>query len=333
MTFLSDSVIARLKDAAAPPAAHPAPPSPDRYRLGEEIGRGGMGTIYRAVDTVLDREVAIKVPNAADHHDLERRLQIEAHVLARLEHPGIVPIHDAGRLADGRPFYVMKVVRGHTLPAYMAGEPAEAERLRVFERICETMSFAHANGVIHRDLKPENIMVGAFGEVMVMDWGAAKVEELDVADRVERPASPDAAGTAAGTVIGTRGFMAPEQASGSRSVDPRTDVFGLGGLLFFMLTGRVASRGAAAATAASGVSKPLRAVCATALAFDPAARYSSAAALAEDLARYRSGLPVAAFREGLLDRTRRVGRTYRAAILLVLAYVVMRAVVAFTARW
>jgi serine/threonine protein kinase len=334
--MLSNEAVERLRNAARDRAPVEPGSAEERYRLEGEIGRGGMGIVYRAYDTLLEREVAVKVPSQAAGADLERRLQLEAHVIARLEHPGIVPIHDTGRFADGRLFYVMKQIRGHTLPDYLASAPAQAERLRVFERICETISFAHANGVIHRDLKPENIMVGAFGEVMVMDWGAAKV-----LDRGEDATShgPDTAApsrhTRPGTAVGTRGFMAPEQAGHAPAVDARADVYGLGAILLFMLTGHAppAEGAAAAALTAPGLDRPLRAVCARALAADPGDRYAGASAVAEDLARYRSGLPVEAHRETLLDRSRRLGRTYRTAILLVLAYIVMRAVVALTAGW
>ena len=334
--MLSNEAVARLRAAARDAASPVDGTAADRYRLGEEIGRGGMGIVYRAFDTQLDREVAVKVPNHAPGADLERRLEVEAHVIARLEHPGIVPIHDAGRLGDGRAFYVMKQIRGHTLPDYLSSAPPRAERLRVFERICETISFAHANGVIHRDLKPENIMVGAFGEVMVMDWGVAKVLGAAPDASGDHPGLAAPAGhTRPGTAVGTRGFMAPEQAGPALTVDVRADVYGLGAILLFLLTGQIppADRAAAAALAAPGLDRPLRAVCARALADRPDARYPSAAALAADLARYRSGLPVEAHRESLLDRSRRIGRTYRTAILLVFAYIVMRAVVALTAGW
>ena len=189
------------------------------------------------LDEELGREVAIKIPNALASASLERRLRSEARVLARLEHPGIVPIHDAGRLADGRLFYVMKRVRGRTLGEHLRDNPDLTERLRLFERICEPVAFAHAQGFIHRDLKPENVMVGAFGEVMVMDWGVAKTVgsrqsavdshslqsqssvPVDSRSSVESPVPVDSASnsaprTDAGTVVGTAGFMAPEQARG-----------------------------------------------------------------------------------------------------------------------
>ena len=166
---LSDAAVTRLRALGRWPEFESG-----RYAVVEEIGRGGMGTVYLALDEELGREVAIKIPNALASAGLERRLRNEARVLARLEHPGIVPIHDAGRLADGRLFYVMKRVRGRTLGEHLRDNPDLNERLRLFERICEPVAFAHAQGFIHRDLTPGNVMVGAFGEVMVMDWGVAK---------------------------------------------------------------------------------------------------------------------------------------------------------------
>jgi serine/threonine protein kinase len=278
-----------------------------------------MATVYLASDRELDREVAVKVPHDEIGSALESRLRIEARVLARLEHPGIVPIHDVGRLADGRLFYVMKLVRGRTLRAYIADLRDLSERLRVFERICEPVAFAHAHGCIHRDLKPENVMIGAFGEVMVMDWGVARVENAGDS------------GAEDAIVVGTRGFMPPEQAQGIADVDARADVFGLGAILYFLLTGEdPGARGVAPISARRNVPRPLRAVCARALAADPGARYASVGALAEDVARYRAGAAVDAHRENLLERAARVGRAYRAAILLVLAYIVMRVFVAYT---
>jgi len=162
---------------------------------------------------------------AAPADDLDQRLRQEAKVLARLEHPGIVPVHDAGLLDDGRWFYVMKLVRGETLTDHAASLEHEAARLVVFERVAETVAFARAAGIVHRDLKPSNVMVGQFGEVLVLDWGVARV--LARMDRDGGPAArapdhqPDGAGdgTSGGTRMGTAGFMAPEQAQGDSSND------------------------------------------------------------------------------------------------------------------
>ena len=224
MTRLADGAIARLRDAATWPAL-----PPDRYEIRRPLGRGGMGTVYAAYDRRLEREVAIKVSNApAPSGDFEARLRQEARVLAHLEHPGIVPVHDAGALEDGRWFYVMKYVRGDTLPQHVAPPVGEATALAIFERIAEAVAFAHAAGVVHRDLKPSNIMVGAFGEVLVLDWGVAKIlaatapapsgdASVDLGP-VPSTTPPSSAGTASGTRIGTSG--SPPRVMSKNGVGP-----------------------------------------------------------------------------------------------------------------
>jgi serine/threonine protein kinase len=356
VTFLPDDAVDRLKDVAARPVL-PA----GRYTLGRTLGRGGMGTVYAARDELLDRDVAIKVSNAPlAGSALEARLQREARVLARLEHPGIVPVHDAGRLDDGRLFCVMKLVRGDTLIGHAARLDSEARILALFERVAETVAFAHAAGVVHRDLKPSNVMIGSFGEVLVLDWGVAKdasgamgATGTHVA-RDFSPASPagaprasgapraaDATGasgaTAEGTLIGTPGFMAPEQARGEAAVGPAADVYGLGALLFWLLTGEAPS-GAADDVAAGlraarfSVPKRLAAIVRRCLAPDPAARYPDAGSLVADLTSYRAGQAVSAHRETVVDRVERWFATYRAAVLLVAAYLVMRTIFAVSQR-
>lgn len=326
MSGLSDAAVTRLRAAAAA-----AGPLSGRYQLVEEIGRGGMGVVYRALDEALGREVAIKIPHETREPGLERRLRIEARVLARLEHPGIVPIHDAGRLDDGRMFYVMKWVRGRTLRRHLTELASLPERLRIFERICEPVAFAHAHGCIHRDLKPDNVMIGAFGEVMVMDWGVARMAGEGPSAEPSVDAAADD-GTLPGTVVGTVGFMAPEQAQGgSAAIDARADVYSLGAILYLLLTSAPPGRQpnpAAAIARQAGVPRPLRSVCARALAPDPERRYASVTDLAADIARFRAGDAVAAHAETFVERAGRFGRTYRAAILLVLAYVFMRVMVA-----
>jgi serine/threonine protein kinase len=330
---LSDAAIARLRTVNAWPEFESS-----RYTVVSEIGRGGMGTVYLATDELLGREVAIKIPNSVDGAGLDRRLVTEARALATLEHPGIVPVHDAGRLADGRSFYVMKRVDGRTLQEHLATIADPTERLRIFERLCEPVAFAHARGVIHRDLKPDNVMIGAFGEVMVMDWGVAKTvgsRESAVGSHSRQSQSAVDRPTADGTVIGTLGFMAPEQAQGRAVVDERADVYGLGAILFLLLTDDVpaADVNPAAALRTRHVARPLAAICARALAAEPAARYQSVAALRQEVARYRAGLTVDAYRETAVERAARFVRTYRTAILLVLSYIVMRAAVAWFAGW
>lgn len=158
------------------------------YQLRGEIGRGGMGVVYRAFDTRLDREVALKVTEAAEAAE-------EARIAAGLEHPCIVPVYDAGALPDGRGFYVMRLMAGEPLHRYLALHPALtlSARLAIFLKLCEAAGFAHSRGVAHRDLKPSNVMVGAFGEVAVLDWGVAR--------RYEASAEPAADLVALGSLL------------------------------------------------------------------------------------------------------------------------------------
>ena len=337
MTWLSNDLVERLRDVATRPEL-----ATNRYAILRPIGRGGMGSVYAARDEQLGREVAIKVSNAAaPADDLDQRLRQEAKVLARLEHPGIVPVHDAGLLDDGRWFYVMKLVRGETLADHAASLDHEAARLVVFVRVAETVAFAHAAGIVHRDLKPSNVMVGQFGEVLVLDWGVARV--LARVDRAGRPAAgaadrhPDSAGdgTSGGTRMGTAGFMAPEQAHGdSSNAGPPADVYALGALLFWMWTGSPApadlddlSRSLGAASPAP--SKRLAAIIRKCLAPAPAARYASAKELVDDLAHYRQGAAVSAYRETALERAGRWLIRYQTFVWLVLSYLVMRVAFAF----
>ena len=207
---LGDAALSRLRGAVRAPDL-----SGTRYRLVANVGAGGMGEVFEVEDELLGRRLALKVVDVSlDGEAPAEALLEEARVLARLEHPGLVPVHDAGRLADGRAFYAMKLVRGESLSAAAARAAALPERLRLFLRVCEPVAFANAAGVVHRDLKPSNVMVGPFGEVLVLDWGLART----------------AAAAGAGDASGTPGFMAPEQAAGG-PVDARTDVYGLGALL------------------------------------------------------------------------------------------------------
>ncbi len=173
-------------DVTSPPSgpsdgAAPAPECAGRCLLLGEIARGGMGVIFRAHDPELGREVAVKVllESRQDHDDLERHFLEEAQIGGQLQHPGVVPVYDVGRLPDDRPFFTMKLVEGRTLAALLKERDTPAHDLprflKIFEQVCQAMAYAHSKGVLHRDLKPANVMVGAFGEVQVMDWGLAKV--------------------------------------------------------------------------------------------------------------------------------------------------------------
>ena len=225
------------------------------YEVRGEIARGGMGRVLAAYDLAFGREVAIKVvlagPNAAT---TAGRFVRESRITGRLTHPNIPPAYQLGELADGSPFLAMKLVRGRTLAALLAERADQAHDLPrfvgIFEQVCQAVGYAHSQGVIHRDIKPANVMVGAFGEVQVMDWGLARdtraggpdPESADEADPSPRAwtATGSTVGddrTQAGAVMGTPAYMAPEQARGEE-LDARVDVFALGGLLTSILVGR-----------------------------------------------------------------------------------------------
>jgi serine/threonine protein kinase len=336
MKWLSDGAVERLRQSAA---AEGAPDlSGTRYRVAGWLGRGGMGAVYLAEDTALERRVALKVLDRPDPSgELAARMLREARILAQLEHPGIVPVHDVGRLAGGRVFYTMKYVEGRRLGEHLGANTLLADRLRIFLRITEAVAFAHARGVIHRDIKPDNVMVGPFGEVLVMDWGIAKVlrdphAEAE-AETVVSTAPPRGAPseTAHGSVLGTPGYMPPEQARGEvERLDARADVYALGAMLRFLVTG--AAPGEAASPAGKPAPRPLAAVCAKAMAAEPERRYPSAAGLAADVSRYLDGLPVSAYKESLVERAARIASRHRVWIILLLTYLAVRVLLFFWPR-
>ncbi len=347
--------------AITPPGQTPthnaALPDVPGYEVQKEIARGGMGRVLAARDLSLDREVAIKLLLLEDSDSSRdaaaRRFVVESKITARLPHPNVPPVHTLGTLPGGSPFLTMKLVRGQTLAALLAARPSPADDVprfvQVFEQIAQAVGFAHAQGVIHRDLKPANVMVGAFGEVQVMDWGIAKDLRNVLAspgrESGESSTNPDDE-TQAGQVMGTPQYMSPEQARGE-PVDYRTDVFSLGGILCAILTGKppftgknsldVIKRAAAgdvsdacARLDASGADAELIALARRCLSPNAADRPAEGKAVADAVAAYRAGVEnrlrkaeadsaEAKVRESEGRRRRRIQRTAALAVIVVLA--------------
>jgi eukaryotic-like serine/threonine-protein kinase len=364
MRWLSDNAVERLrKEADLPDLGN------SKYLVIHKLGSGGMGTVYLAQDVDLGRKVAVKVMNVADSTGaLASRMMREARIVALLEHPSIVPIHDVGKLDDGRVFYAMKLVQGKRLDEFATGADSSSDLLRIFQKVCEAVAFAHARGVIHRDLKPENIMVGPFGEVLVMDWGVAKVmgegrmdaaggagddstelraiEDSDLIATLPLGPSREAGDTSGGMVIGTPAYMAPEQAMGKTELlDQRSDVYSLGAVLYFLLAGRVPFEftrptDAREETARkrpprpqqinSRIPRAIEAVCLKAMSERPGDRYASAEEIASDVVRFLDGQPVSAYRENVFEKARRWLGKNRFIALLIVAYLIARLIVFFS---
>ena len=315
---------------SAPPAMPPA-----RYQLGEEIARGGMGRVVEAMDTTLGRVVALKEALSLDPDSL-RRFARETRITARLEHPAIVPVHDAGMGPNGAPYYVMRKIGGKPLEKFVAmGETLESRLALVPHMVAAANAIAHAHerGIVHRDIKPSNILVGDLGEVIVIDWGLAKVID-EVEDEVGGPVLVDLDDnlkTRAGIVYGTPGFMAPEQLRG-RPVDARCDVYALGATLYHLLSRKpphhalTADAMMKAAVNApptpigelvSGVPPELSTIIDKALAHDPDERYQDARSLAEDLNRFLTGQLVASHHYTPRERVTRFVKKHKVPVIAV----------------
>ena len=289
---------------AALPADGPAPDDlfaatpAEKYDVTGQVGAGGMKLVQRAHDRNADRDVALAMLRKdAPRSAQERRFLREARITAALEHPNIVPVHEIGLAVGKRPYFTMKLLGGENLHDILqhlnAGEPAylkqypPSRRLEIFQNVCHAMAFAHSRGVVHLDLKPANIQVGSFGEVLVLDWGLAKILDGStvVLPELLREVPVD------GAVRGTPGYMAPEQERGDfQAFDQRTDIFALGAVLKALVVGKWPQRKAPPA---------LEAVVAKAMAPAPADRYQSVETLARDVAAFLGGFAVSAQNVGV----------------------------------
>jgi WD40 repeat protein len=310
----------------------------DVYVRGAEIAVGGMGRIIEARDTRLDRVVAIKEllePGV----QLAARFEREALISARLEHPAIVAVYEAGRWPNAEPFYAMKRVVGRALDKVIASRTTIAERLALIPNVLavfDALAYAHGKQIIHRDLKPANVLIGEHGETVVIDWGLAK--DLDDADEPVPERIRDSAHTIVGAVLGTPAYMAPEQARGE-IVDERADVYALGALLYYVLAGKAPYAGESADTILAavkdggalvvrrpGVPDDLATIVETAMARDPAHRYPTARELAEDLRRFQTGQLVGRHAYSLRALLWRWIRRHRAVVAVAVAMLVLSGV-------
>lgn len=265
----------------------------DRYEARGVVGVGGVGQVEVVRDRWLDRDVARKTLTRGDVAEV--RLAREARITARLDHPGVVPVYDTGDLEDGRRYYTMRLVRGRTLADASAGAPLTERvgRVRALLAVAEAVAYAHSVGVVHRDLKPHNMLVGAFGEVLVADWGLARTRD--------EPGAPE----------GTPGYSSPEQLAGG-APDPRDDVYALGRSLWFLLLGESPPlQPIAPADAPADLVAVARRAC-----LGPAERYPDAVAFAQDLAAFVDGRRVSAHEYGAGELAGRFWRAFRLPIVV-----------------
>ncbi|MBI3863038.1 MAG: protein kinase [Planctomycetia bacterium] len=340
------------------------PTTQERLVMQSEIARGGMGAVWKGADNDLGREVAVKVllQTRNGQTKLLQRFVDEARIHGQLQHPGVAPVYEMGQFPDKRPYFTMKLIRGQTLSRLLSGRPNPGHDrprfLKIFEKVCQTLAYAHARGVIHRDLKPANVMVGSFGETLVVDWGLAKCVGPTVSGSTDAGDSQREAGvpadlcdadlsnpvsgtqepglTTAGQVVGTPAYMSPEQARGETNLGPATDVYGLGAILYEILTGLAPYRGTSAtdvlaqvlagpppppSSCVTGIPRALGAICLKAMARDSSDRYRTATELAHDIDRWLGDEPVAACVDSWLVQAGRWTRRHRTGVLIAVATV------------
>ena len=302
-----------------------------RYHFLGEHGRGGLGRVSRAHDRELGRDVAIKELLSRSNANEVRFLR-EVLITARLEHPGIVPVHEAGRWADGTPFYAMKLVAGRSLRDLIAERPRAEDRIDLLHHViavADAIAYAHGRNIIHRDLKPANVIVGDFGETIVIDWGLAKdltSTEPSIAGSSPLRASTDEDLTSTGSVLGTPAYMAPEQKRGE-PVDQRADVFAIGTMLWEICAPQKIPPASVHhrrhLLRRAGIDPDLAAIIEKALEPDPLGRYPHAGALAADLKAFKSGTRIAARSYSLPAMLAHWTRRHRALALSTVAAIVI----------
>ena len=334
-----------------------------RYSIRGDQGHGGQAWVFTVFDEYMRREVALKslLPAEADgeasltkgererRQEIEGRFLREARILAQLNHPSIIHVHEVGRRNDGTLYYTMPLVRGQTLAAALQGAQTLSERLvflRHFADLCNGIAYAHSRGVLHRDIKPSNVMIGEFGETLILDWGLGIWKDCPERQDAFSPylegcEQPDR--TADGVLLGTPSYMSPEHASGvPEEIDERSDVWSLGAVLYEILTGRPPHRSRTAsrllkkartspvrpvAERCGGVPPDLAAVAEKALELDRQDRYPSARALADDVAAFMTGQRVSAYGYSRRERVLRFVAAHKAAVAALAAILTMLVVV------
>jgi serine/threonine-protein kinase len=344
---LADIAPAQVQHEFVSTIAHQSAPTRDRYSLSRLHAAGGIGQVWLARDLDLDREVALKEirPERGENPVVWARFLKEAKITGQLEHPGIVPVYELRGQRSSSPYYTMRFIRGRTLAEVIKGFHDKRLRgeagsvdlhglLTAFVAICNALAYAHARGVIHRDLKPQNVVVGDYGEVIVLDWGLAKLIDDPERDTELAPVTyhgdTPLGETMQGQVLGTPGYMAPEQAEGRIDrMDRRTDVYGLGAILYAILGGSAPFHGTDSNQVLRRVQreapqKPrelwpavppaLEAICLKALAKRPDERYGSAADLGREVQRWLADEPVESYPEPLPARAARWARQHKTAV-------------------
>jgi eukaryotic-like serine/threonine-protein kinase len=324
-------------------------PAGKRFRVLRPHAKGGLGAVFVALDCELHREVALKqiLDHNADDPICRQRFLLEAEITAGLEHPGIVPVYGLGSDGDGRPYYAMRFIKGdslkeaiehfHSDEALKKDPSARSLELRKLLRrlinVCDAIGYAHSRGVLHRDIKPSNVIVGKHGETLLVDWGLAKATGRSDPAAGERTLLPSSgsgsAETLPGAALGTPAYMSPEQAAGDLdSLGPPSDVYGLGATLYCLLTGKPPFAGEVAdvlravqkgdfrlpRTFDPTIDRGLEMVCLKAMACEPAERYATPKALAEDIERWMADEPLAAWPEPISRRVFRWSRRHRLAV-------------------